>query len=273
VVDYFGSGDECHAAYHFPLMPQIFLSLAEGSAEPIRRVLDPQVTPAKPIGTQWFTFLRCHDELTLEMVSPEERKALHGTYCRQPSWDFRQGEGISSRLIALIESPARALLAHGILLGLAGTPVLYYGDEVLTPNNEEFNRAWSRRTGYTDSRNLVRGPLNWERIEQELSTPDSRVRWHYESLATLVQIRKTHRAFGQGEQTIMANQGSILEIRRWLGNEHLRLLYNLSEDSSVQVDLGRENHALFSTGLNRKGNGTQELEPNGFGWWVMESNK
>ncbi|MCX7279206.1 MAG: alpha-amylase family glycosyl hydrolase, partial [Burkholderiales bacterium] len=89
VVTYFGDSDECQAAYHFPVMPRIYLALAQGSAKPIFDTLSTTFTPDIPADCGWFSFLRCHDELTLEMVTPEERKAIHAAYCLQPEWDFR----------------------------------------------------------------------------------------------------------------------------------------------------------------------------------------
>ncbi|WP_052078834.1 alpha-amylase family glycosyl hydrolase [Spirochaeta lutea] len=229
VVDYFGQGDECQGAYHFPLMPRLFLSLAEGNGEAIKRVLSPEVTPQTPQGTQWFTFLRCHDELTLEMVTPQERETIYDYYCKDPSWDFRQGEGISSRLINLLETPQKVLLAHALLLGLSGTPVIYYGDEVLTPNNQAFNLEWRQRTGYTDSRNLVRGPLDWPHIEEALKDPASPEHWHYNHLSQLIHARRQEPAFALGDQTLETGHAPLLLIVKQYQNTVLHLWYNLSE--------------------------------------------
>ncbi len=117
VVKYFGQGDECHAGYHFPVMPRIYKALAEQNRTPILQTLDPKVTPPIPESCQWFILLRCHDELTLEMVTPEERKIIHDHYCRDPRWDFREGEGISARLADLMDFDAQKInMANSIML-------------------------------------------------------------------------------------------------------------------------------------------------------------
>ena len=126
VVKYFGNGDECHAGYHFPLMPMIFKSMAIEDATPVLGVLDPSVTPGIAPENQWFMFLRLHDELTLEMVTPEDRAIIHGHYCKDKRWDFRVGEGISARLAELLDRDPRKIgLAYSIMLALPGTPIIY----------------------------------------------------------------------------------------------------------------------------------------------------
>ena len=127
VVEYMGNGDECHAAYHFPLMPRIFKSIAMQSGKPIEETLSKAFTPELPANGQWFTFLRCHDELSLELVyvTEEERKYIHQQYCLKPEWNFRLGEGISARLSELMQrDERRILLAYSIILTLPGTPVI-----------------------------------------------------------------------------------------------------------------------------------------------------
>jgi len=143
VVKYFGNGDECNAGYHFPLMPQIFKSVAMASREPVKETLSLEVTPEIPAGAQWFTFLRCHDELSLELVyvTEEDRKFIHEHYCRKQQWDFRLGQGISARLAELMEhDPSRIGLIYSIMLSLPGTPVIYYGDEFGKLNDEDYYR-------------------------------------------------------------------------------------------------------------------------------------
>ena len=100
VVKYLGDNDECHAAYHFPLMPMVYKSIASGDSHPIKYTMSSDVTPTIGADNQWFTFLRVHDELSLELVyvSEEDRKFIHENYCHDPKWDFRVGEGISARL-------------------------------------------------------------------------------------------------------------------------------------------------------------------------------
>ncbi len=139
VIKYFGDGDECNAGYHFPLMPMIFKSLAAKSSKPISSILSTAVTPVIPESAQWFTFLRCHDELSLELVyvSEEDRKYIHDNYCRQPLWDFRLGQGVAARLSELMgRDPKKIGLAYSIMLTLPGTPIIYYGDEFGSLNDE-----------------------------------------------------------------------------------------------------------------------------------------
>ena len=171
VIKYFGDGDECNAGYHFPLMPQIFKSLASGSKTPIESILSKEVTPEIPESAQWFTFLRCHDELSLELVyvSEEDRKYIHDNYCHEPLWDFRLGQGVASRLSELFKrSPDRIGLAYSVMLSLPGTPIIYYGDEFGKLNDETYYREQIKLTGKDDTRFLVRGGIDWEKVETEL---------------------------------------------------------------------------------------------------------
>jgi len=129
VVKYFGDGDECHAGYHFPLMPQIFKAIAKQNTKPIRKTLRKKNTPEIPENAQWFTFLRCHDELSLELVyvSEKDRAFIHKNYCHEPQWDFRLGEGISARLSELMKrNPDKIALAYSIMLTLPGTPIILW---------------------------------------------------------------------------------------------------------------------------------------------------
>ena len=150
VVKYFGNGDECNAGYHFPLMPQIFKAIAAQNSEPITKTLSPDVTPNIPETAQWFTFLRCHDELSLELVyvSEEDRKYIHNNYCLKPEWDFRLGQGISARLSELMQrNPQKIALAYSIMLTLPGTPIIYYGDEFGKVNDENYYKEMIKHTG------------------------------------------------------------------------------------------------------------------------------
>ncbi len=170
VVEYFGDGDECNAAYHFPVMPRIYRSLAEQSDEAIKMALSADFTPQDiPENCQWMMFLRCHDELTLEMVTPEERKTVFDFYVKDPSWNFREGEGISARLATLFdENPARIKLAYSIMFSLLGTPIVFYGDEFAKTNDVDFYKQQVELTKIKDSRYLVRGKINWSEIEEKL---------------------------------------------------------------------------------------------------------
>lgn len=249
VVEYFGRGDECHGAYHFPLMPRIFRALAERRGDAIREALDPTVTPAIPDGCQWFTFLRCHDEFTLEMVSPEERRELYAHYCRDRRWDFREGEGISARLATLLKgNPARILQAFNLMLSLPGTPVIYYGDEYAGENDEASFREMSEKTGYPDSRFFVRGPLPWDAVDRHLADPHSKPYRVYHGLRDLIAMRREHPAFGRGEliwhhgDTELAERG-LFAYHRAHGDEEILVVHNLSKEAielAPEKDLAME---------------------------------
>lgn len=239
VVKYFGSGDECHAGYHFPLMPQIFKAIASEQAEPVMMTLSEEVTPAIPPAAQWFTFLRCHDELSLELVyvTEEDRKYIHDAYCRQPLWNFREGQGISARLAELMErDPRRIGLAFSIMLSLPGTPVIYYGDEFGKLNDEAYYNEQIREVGKDDTRFLVRGRLQWEEVEKELSNPASLTAQVYSRLKNMLRFRSEAGVFGRGNlkwlpvtttQGVSLNQ--VLAYRREWAGKSIICLHNLSD--------------------------------------------
>jgi len=147
VVDYFGSGDECHMCFHFPLMPRMFSALRREESTPVKEIL--ARTPEVPFGCQWGIFLRNHDELTLEMVTDEERDYMYAEYAADPR--MRRNVGISRRLFPLLDNDRRqAELLHALLFSLPGTPILYYGDEIGMGDNI-----------YLGDRDGVRTPMQW----------------------------------------------------------------------------------------------------------------
>ncbi|MDY0093649.1 MAG: alpha-amylase family glycosyl hydrolase [Candidatus Vecturithrix sp.] len=199
VVAYFGEGDECQGAYHFPVMPRIYRALAEEQGQAIEMVMHPDFTPEIPESAQWFMFLRCHDELSLEMVTPEERSFIFEYYTKDPRWNYRQGEGIAARLANIFEQDQRKMtLAYSIMFTLPGTPIIYYGDEFATLNNERYYQEALQRTGYADSRNFVRGPIDWVQVEQDLRNPDTLASQVYHALQQMIRVRKAHPAFSRG---------------------------------------------------------------------------
>ena len=148
VIEYFGNGDEMHMNFHFPLMPRLFMALAKGDRSPIEEIL--ARTPVLPEGCQWGSFLRCHDELTLEMVTEEERQWMWETYA--PNKAMRINLGIRRRLAPLMENDSRKiLLMHSMLLTMIGSPFLYYGDEIGMGDNIALL-----------DRNGVRTPMQWD---------------------------------------------------------------------------------------------------------------
>ena len=144
---YFGDGDECHMAFHFPLMPRMYMAVAQEDRHPITDIM--RQTPDIPETCQWAIFLRNHDELTLEMVTAEERDYLWNTYAADPR--ARINLGIRRRLAPLMDNDRRKIeLMNALLLSMPGTPVLYYGDEIGMGDNF-----------YLGDRDGVRTPMQW----------------------------------------------------------------------------------------------------------------
>ena len=214
LLPYFGEGDEFQMGFHFPLMTRIFMALAKGRRAPIEWVVE--FTPPLPDDCQWATFLRNHDELTLEMVTEEERRFMWDFYAPEPRMRFNLG--IRRRLAPLLGNDRRRIeLAHSMLLTLIGSPVLYYGDEIGMGDN-----IW------LDDRNGVRTPMQWDDgpnggfssapkerlflpvIEDEVygyprvnvaaqrAQPDSLLN----RLRHLLHVRRGWRSFGRGELTL-----------------------------------------------------------------------
>jgi maltose alpha-D-glucosyltransferase/alpha-amylase len=280
VVKYFGDGDECNAGYHFPLMPQMFKAIAAQSSEPVTKTLSPEVTPDIPESAQWFTFLRCHDELSLELVyvSEEDRKYIHDNYCLKPEWDFRLGQGISARLSELMgRDPQKIALAYSVMLTLPGTPIIYYGDEFGKLNDEEYYREMIKHTGKDDTRFLVRGKIDWENLNAELSNPQSFHSKVYTRIKTMVNTRNRYKCFGRGSLEWVDvydengnNQEKVLAFIRKYGNEKLLIVNNLTDaDTFVQI----KNIEIQSTddvlGQKMQFNDNKILTLKGYGYyWV-----
>ena len=147
VADYFGTGDECHLCFHFPLMPRLFMAVRRGHRYPVTEILSQ--TPEIPEGCQWAIFLRNHDELTLEQVTDEERDYLISEYAKDPR--MKRHMGIGRRLAPLLDGDRRlAELLYALVLSLPGSPVVYYGDELLMGDNI-----------YLGDRDSVRTPMQW----------------------------------------------------------------------------------------------------------------
>ena len=245
VVDYFGTEEEpeCHMCFHFPVMPRIYYSLREEKATPIIDVL--AETPPIPKGTQWGTFLRNHDELTLEMVTPEERAAMYGWYSPDPR--MRANVGIRRRLAPLLDnSRAEIELINALLLSLPGSPCLYYGDEIGMGDNIYLGdrdgvrtpMQWSvdRNGGFSraDPASLVLPPIldslygyQSVNVEAQARDPHSLLNCTRRMLA----IRNQHKAFGRGSLEMLAPSN-----RRILA--YLRL--HRSEEGSEDDESGDE---------------------------------
>ncbi|MGH9118142.1 MAG: maltose alpha-D-glucosyltransferase [Acidimicrobiales bacterium] len=257
VVSYFGDGDECHMAFHFPVMPRMFMAIRREQRYPITEIM--AQTPAIPANCQWGLFLRNHDELTLEMVSDEERDYMWDEYAKDPL--MRRNLGIARRLFPLLENDRRvAELFHALLFSLPGSPVMYYGDEIgmgdniylgdrdgirtpmqWTPDrNAGFSRADFARLYLPPLMDPVHG-YQAVNVEAEMRDPSSFLHW----LRRMLEVRRQHPVFGQGSfEVLHAENPSVLAFMRRLtdddGNEDIVLgVYNLSRFAQpVELMLG-----------------------------------
>lgn len=271
VVKYFGDNDECHAGYHFPLMPMIFKSLAVQSPKPVEDILQPDITPAIGADNQWFIFLRLHDELTLEMVTPEDRAIIHGHYCLKPAWDFRVGEGVAGRLAELLRRDSRQIaLAYSLMLTLPGTPIIYYGDEFARLNDEEFFEMYRKKTGKTDSRYLNRGYLDWDYISRQLEDPQSLSSLVFKSTRHQLKIRSQHKEFCHGDLQWLSpsekGDRKLLAYKRTFNGSEITIINNLSDEEIVieSGDFSRSDMHDLITGNTV--NFPITLPPYGFFW-------
>ncbi len=270
VVEYIKTGDECHAAYHFPVMPQMFKAIAKESAEPVLNVLSPKVTPFIPDDAQWFTFLRCHDELSLELVyvNEEDRAYIHKNYCHQPEWDFRLGEGISARLSELFKFDIEKIsLAYSLMLSLPGTPVIYYGDEFGKANDDDYYHEMIKMTGKNDTRFFVRGKIDWQEVETQLADESSFNAQVFKRLKNLINTRKKFAAFGRGSiEWINHSNDSILAFKRKFQNEELLILHNLGkEEASIDFEKAASEDLL---GRKIQSKNNKLIIPKGSYYWI-----
>ncbi|HEC99325.1 MAG TPA: maltose alpha-D-glucosyltransferase [Proteobacteria bacterium] len=243
---YFGDGDECHMAFHFPLMPRMFMSLWMEDHYPIIDILEQ--TPAVPESAQWALFLRNHDELTLEMVTDEERDYMYRVYARDPR--ARINLGIRRRLAPLVGNNRRKIELMNILLfSLPGTPIIYYGDEIGMGDNY-----------YLGDRNGVRTPMQWSPdrnagfskvnpqklylpviIDPEYHYESVNVENHERNLSSLlwwmkrvIGMRKRFKAFGRGTiEFLSPNNPKVLAFIRRYEDENILVVINLSRFSQV----------------------------------------
>ena len=221
--EYFGAGDECHMAFHFPLVPRLFLGMARGSAAPIVDVV--RATPQLPDRCQWAVFWRNHDDLSLSAVAPHDRTALADAYAPEPQ--MRLNGGIRRRLAPLLgNDQARLELAHALLLSLPGSPVLYYGDEVGMADDPSL-----------PDRDGLRLPMAWSLVDasRDGDTLLGRVR-------RLIAIRQQTGVFGRGSlEWVDANNDCVLAFVRRLDSEAVLVVCNLSgEPQNVTVRLAED---------------------------------
>ncbi len=244
VVEYFGdtdAGDECHMAFHFPLMPRIFMAVRRESRFPVSEILGQ--TPQIPLNCQWGIFLRNHDELTLEMVTDEERDYMYAEYAKDPR--MRANVGIRRRLSSLLENDRNQIeLFTALLLSLPGSPVLYYGDEIGMGDNIWLGDRDGVRTPmqWTPDRNAgfstatpgrLYVPVNSDplygfqsvNVEAQRDNSASLLSW----TRTMLAVRRRHESFGLGTfRDLGGSNPSVLAFLREHGDDTVLCVHNLS---------------------------------------------
>ncbi|HML56241.1 MAG TPA: maltose alpha-D-glucosyltransferase, partial [Solidesulfovibrio magneticus] len=250
-VAYFGDGDECHMAFHFPVMPRIFMALWSEDRYPVIDIMEQ--TPAIPESCQWALFLRNHDELTLEMVSDEERDAMYRAYARDAQ--ARINLGIRRRLAPLMQNDRRRMeLINILLLSFPGTPILYYGDEIGMGDNYHLGdrngvrtpMQWSpdRNAGFSRANPqslflpVVSDPeYHFERVNVETQerNPSSFLWW----IRRLLAAYKAEPALGRGDLHFVAGENTkVLALLRRHGEHRLLAVINLSRQAqATELDL------------------------------------
>ncbi len=274
VVEYFGEGDECNAAYHFPVMPRIYRSMAEETNEAVRMALSDDFTPkAIPENCQWLMFLRCHDELTLEMVTPEERQFIFDYYCKEPLWSFREGEGVSARLASLFEEKLdRIKLAYSIMFSLLGTPIIYYGDEFGKTNDLNFYAEQVKKTGIKDSRYLVRGRIDWRNVENMLSADTGQTKELYDFIKDMIKCKKVNPSLGRGDLRFLdladcdgtINKGLLAYERTF--EDVVTVIQNLT-DKEITFHFDAVGKAVILGEYHAADENMITLKPYGFCWF------
>ena len=254
-LEYFGEGDECHMAFHFPLMPRMYMAIAQEDRFPITDIM--RQTPKPPDGCQWAIFLRNHDELTLEMVTDKERDYLWETYASDKR--ARINLGIRRRLGPLMQRDRRRMeLMNSLLLTMPGTPVLYYGDEIGMGDNIHLGdrdgvrtpMQWSidRNGGFSraDPAELTLPPImdplygfQSLNVEAQSRDPHSLLNW----VKRMLGVRRQHQAFGRGELRFLrpANRKILAYLREYEG-ETILCVANVSRTAqAVELDLSEFN--------------------------------
>jgi maltose alpha-D-glucosyltransferase/alpha-amylase len=282
VVEYFGDGDEFHMVYHFPLMPRLFLALAKGDVGNVIDILDR--TPEIPNGCRWGMFLRNHDELTLEMVSEDEREYLWRHYAPEPS--MRKNIGIRRRLAPLLGGDRRKIkLLNVLLLSLPGSPFLYYGDEIGMGDEHRL-----------EDRDGVRTPMQWDdspsagfssadpvdlylptvssleyspaavNVTAQSNDPDSLLLWMREML----MIRSDSPVLSEGAfQIIRVSDPAVLSFERTDSGTTLLVVASFS-DATIRatLDMAAEPATILAGAPGTSLDGTSvTLDPYGWAWF------
>ncbi len=240
VLPYFGTPDapEFHICFHFPIMPRLFMALGKGDKTPIVDILNR--TPAIPPGTQWLTFLRNHDELTLEMVTPAEREWMWRHFAPDPR--MRLNLGIRRRLAPLLDNDRRKwFLLHALFLSLPGTPIIYYGDEIGMGDNVELPDRYGcrapmqwdngRNAGFSDAAETYL-PVNADYPQVNVAAQEDDPESYLNLLRFLIKTRQSQACLRQGDLAwVETGDTAVLAYtRRWQG-EWVLCLYNLSSET------------------------------------------
>jgi maltose alpha-D-glucosyltransferase/alpha-amylase len=292
-ASYFGNGDECHMNYHFPVMPRMFMALQREDRYPITDIFDQ--TPDIPDNCQWAIFLRNHDELTLEMVTDEERDYMYKVYAKDPKAKINLG--IRHRLAPLMENDRRRIeLMNSLLFSLPGTPVIYYGDEIGMGDNF-----------YLGDRDGVRTPMQWspDRNAGFSDTNPQRLylpvildpQYHYESvnvetqrantsslfwfMKRIINMRKKFKAFSRGDMKfIQVDNPKVLAFTRTYEDETLLIVTNLSKYAQpAEIDLNDfKGHIPVEAFSRNKFPAVRDgyhyfftLAPHSFQWFVLQN--
>ncbi len=292
VVAYFGDGDEFQMGYHFPIMPRLFMALRQEDRRPIVEILER--TPDIPPNCQWGMFLRNHDELTLEMVTDEERDYLYNEYAKDRR--MRLNVGIRRRLAPLMDNNRRRIeLLHSLLFSLPGSPFLYYGDEIGMGDNI-----------YLGDRDGVRTPMQWSsdrnagfskadfeklyfpvisnpvygyqtvNVETQTRYDTSLLHW----MRQMIQLRKRHHVFGRGKmQFVKPENRKVFAFTREFEGETVLCVFNLSQHAQfAELDLHQYNgrtpvEMLGNTHFPHIGELPYllTLSPWGFYWFLLKT--
>ena len=290
VRPYFGDGDECHLAYHFPLMPRIFMAVRQEDALPIVEIM--RQTPEIPANCQWALFLRNHDELTLEMVTDEERDYMYGAYAADPQ--MRLNVGIRRRLAPLMDHSRPLIeLLNSLVLSMPGSPIIYYGDELGMGDNV-----------YLGDRNGVRTPMQWTgdrnagfsradparlfappvmdpvygyqaiNVEAQERSPSSLLNW----MRRMLTLRRQHPTLGRGTfEPVATDNRRVLAYLREDASQQILVVANMARTvQPVHLDLQRfeGRHPVELIGNTELPQVTTEpyfltLAPHGFFWFQL----
>ena len=287
VRPYFGDGDEFQMGFHFPIMPRIYMDIRKGEAGDMRDIL--RRTPPIPDNCQWCIFLRNHDELTLEMVTEEERQWMWRNYA--PELRMRLNLGIRRRLAPLLDNDRPKLeLAHSLLFTLPGSPIIYYGDELGMGDNIWMHdrngvrtpMQWdaSQNAGFSSSPEgdlyspLIRDePYGFERVNAQASQSDPASLWH--TIRSMIAARRSHPAFSRGRfKWLELHNPHLAPFQRTYRDENLIALHNMSADSQP-IPLESLGTGSYEDLLSGKKIGTGQvsidLAPYGYLWLLKLS--